>query len=243
MAESRTAPAVKRSFTSALHGLEQAQKPGEGVPAYTRWVNRRLARFAAAAAHSMGWSANTVTAISALFSLGAIVLLLTVPPAPLVGVAIAVLFAIGYVLDSADGQVARLGGGGSRAGEWLDHVVDAIRTPAIHLAVLVGAMRAEAPVWLLGVALLYTLVSVGQFMSQILGEQLRRADGLPQAPATGGALRSVLLLPSDMGTLCWVFALWGFAPVFAAAYTALFAVNALHSALSMRRRYRELSAR
>ena len=120
--------------------------------------------------------------------------------------------------------------------------MDAIRTPAIHLAVLVGAAALGAPAWFLAVALLYTLVGVGQFMSQILGEQLRRSSGAPAAAPTGSTLRSFALLPSDMGALCWVFIFWGVPPLFFVAYTALFAVNAVHTGLSMNRRYRELSA-
>lgn len=243
VASSARADAIPaRRFADALSAVAQAQKPGAGVPAYTRWVNRRLARYAAAGAYSVGLSANAVTAISAAFSFAAIVLLIVVDASPIVGVAIATLFAIGYVLDSADGQVARLGRSGSPAGEWLDHVVDAVRTPAIHLAVYVGLAFAGAPTWVLVIALLYTLVGVGQFMSQILGEQLRRAAGVPAVPPAGGTLRSFALLPSDMGVVCWIFVLWGLPPVFFVAYALLFAVNAAHTALSMRRRYRELSA-
>jgi phosphatidylglycerophosphate synthase len=227
------------TYRSALSALGGAQKPGDGVPAYTRWVNRRLARYAAAAAYRLGWTPNVVTAVSALFSLAAIVLLLVLPAQPLVGIAIGVLFAIGYLLDSADGQVARLQGTGSPAGEWLDHVVDAARTPAVHLAVLVAFYFSGAPRWALVIVLLYCLVSVVQFMSQILAEKLGSREG----PSESGVLRSFILLPTDNGTFCWMFILWGFPPVFLVVYTAMFALTVFHSAVSMRRKYLVLRSR
>jgi len=225
-------------YREALTGLNSAQKPGNGVPAYTRWVNRRLGRYAAAAAYVLHWTPNAVTALSAAFSLAAIVLLIWVGPQLWVGVAIAALLATGYLLDSADGQVARLQGSGSPAGEWLDHVVDALRTPAIHLAVLVGYWNQEQPPWLLAMALAYCLVSVVEFMSQILAEQLAKRHSAPTPEA--GVARSFLLLPTDTGTFCWIFLVWGIPPLFVLAYTAMFAMNLVHTVISMRRKYVKL---
>ncbi len=230
----------ERTVRAALASLGQAQKPGGGVPAYTRWINRRLARYAAAAAYSWGWSPNAVTIASAACSAAALTALIWLRPTPALGLFVAVLLALGYLLDSADGQVARLSRSGSKQGEWLDHVVDAIRTPTIHLAVLVALWRwMDAPGWLLMIALLYAIMSVGQFMSQILAEQLAPDRGRPAA--SGGTARSVLLTPTDMGTLCWMFVLWGFPAVFAAVYTAMFAINTVYSAVSMRRKYQRLA--
>jgi len=232
---------TERRYSVALAGLREAQKPGDGVPAYTRWVNRRLARFVAAAAYTVGVSPNGVTGISALLSAAGLALVVAVPPEPAVGLWVALLLAVGYVLDSADGQVARLGRRGSPAGEWLDHVVDAIRTPAMHLAVLVGLSALSGiPTWPLVIALLYCLVSVGQFMSQILSEKLSGAA----VPSTevAGLRQSWVLLPTDTGVLCLAFVLWGWPPLFIAAYTALFALNAIHTAVSMRRKYTRLVA-
>lgn len=230
------------TFTQALQLLNTAQKPGHGVPAYTRWVNRKLGRLAAAAAASFGISANGVTVLSAACSLAAIMCLAFVPVSPWLGLPIAVLLAAGYALDSADGQVARLTGSSSSAGEWLDHVVDCVRVPAIHLAVLVGMWQAGVlPLWTMWLPLAYTLTSAGHFMSQILAEQLLKgkADS-SQAPA--GTLRSWLLLPTDMGTLCWVFVLWGTPQLFIAAYGALFLLQLAVVVVSVRRKYRVLSS-
>jgi phosphatidylglycerophosphate synthase len=229
-----------RRVRTNLRALESAQKSGAGVPAYTRWVNRRLARYAAAVAHRLGLSPNAVTAISAVVSLAGLVVLLVTGASPLAGAVVATLLAIGYLLDSADGQVARLSGTSSKAGEWLDHVVDAIRTPAIHLAVLVAMLgRDGVEPWLFALPLLFTVLAAGQFMSQILAEQL---GGREAAKVSGSGIKqSIVLLPTDTGVLCWTFALWGFLPAFVAGYGALLLLNLFHGGISMRRKYVRLA--
>jgi phosphatidylglycerophosphate synthase len=235
-------PRPARRFGDALAALSSVQKPGAGFPAYTRWVNRRLARYAAAAAYRVGLTPNQVTAASAAVSAIAIVLVVAAPATPAVAVGSAVLFALGYLLDSADGQVARLSRTGSPAGEWLDHVVDAIRTPAVHLAVFLGLLRQPSVSWWLrDAALVFCIVAVGQFMSQILAEQL---SGRVHRPVPGrGLAKSWLTLPTDTGVLCWVFLLWAAPVVFAVVYAALLVANTLHAATSMRRKYQHLTER
>jgi phosphatidylglycerophosphate synthase len=228
-----------RAFRANLEALQAAQKSGAGVPAYTRWVNRRLARPVAALAHTLGLTPNAVTVVSATVSAAALAALLLLPAAPLTGLLVAALLAAGYLLDSADGQVARLSGTSSIAGEWLDHVVDAIRTPAIHLAVLAALIaRDGAGTSLYVLPILFAVLAAGQFMSQILAEQL---GGREAAKVEGtGVKQSLVLLPTDTGVLCWLFVLWGFLPLFAIGYGALLALNLLHGAVSMRRKYSRL---
>ena len=233
-------------FRQARATLDAAQKPGNGVPAYTRWVNRRAARLIASLGAASHMTPNMVTAVSFLLSLGGMALMLGQPPSPLQGVGVATLLALGYIFDSADGQLARLTGRSSKAGEWLDHVVDAIRSPAIHLSVAIATALYQPKLWWLTlVALCYGLVTSAQFLSQILAEAFVRAAGRPQT--RGGNLRSWILLPTDPGTLCWSFLLWGMAPIegfpfFAAVYTALAIIAVAHALMSMRRRYRDLLA-
>lgn len=230
-------------FSEYLEDLNRAQKSGAGVPAYTRWVNRRLARGVAASAAALGLTPNAVTMVSAGLSGVGLAVMILVGPAWWSALITAALLAAGYVFDSADGQVARLTGTSSPAGEWLDHVVDAIRTPAIHLTVAVAVMLHRPDLlWLAVIALLFTVMSVGQFMSQILAEQLVRNSG-GESPEASGTRKSLLLLPTDTGVLCWSFAFWVFPPAFFAIYTALFGINLVHTAASMRRKYQKLAAR
>lgn len=236
-----------RTYGAAVRDLAAAQKTSAGVPAYLRYVNRPLGRRAAALAYVLGATPNQVTVLSGLFSLASIVLLVVFRPSVLLGVLVAVGLVVGYALDSADGQLARLLGGGSLAGEWLDHVVDAARMPAVHLAVLIALFRFGhlAPGWLL-VPLGYALAVTVTFFSVMLVDQMRvrtgaaehmRADGL----ATGDSLlRSLTTIPVDFGAICLVFLLWGFHDVFMAAYVALFVISCVHMAVSVSRKYREL---
>ncbi|WP_024356556.1 CDP-alcohol phosphatidyltransferase family protein [Leucobacter chironomi] len=231
-----------RAYRENIATLQHAQKSGAGVPAYMRWVNRWLGRRIAAAAAAVGLTPNGVTAISALCSLAGLVLLVVAEPRVGTGIAVALLLALGFACDSADGQLARLTGAGGPAGEWMDHVVDAIRTPLTHVAVAV-ALVVHRPdlTWAAGVALAYAVVSAGQFMSQILAEQLVRQRG-GEDPEPSGVRKSIALIPTDTGTLCWSFALWGAPLLFVPVYLVLFAVNAVYAVVSMRRKYRKLRA-
>ncbi|MEE3703953.1 hypothetical protein V2H43_11125, partial [Pasteurella multocida] len=109
---------MAEAFQDVHRRLASAQKGhARGAPAYSVYVNRRLGRVLAAAAFGWGWTPNRVTAVSAAHSFAALVLLLALPPAWWTGVLVAGLLVLGYAWDSADGQVARLRGGGSLAGE------------------------------------------------------------------------------------------------------------------------------
>ncbi len=234
---------ARPGFRAHLADLNRAQKSGAGVPAYTRWINRRLARGIAASAATIGLTPNAVTMISAGLSAMGLALMIAVGPSWWSALLTGGLLAAGYVFDSADGQVARLTGASSPAGEWLDHVVDAIRTPAIHLTVAIAVLlHAPGVLWLAALSVLFAIMSVGQFMSQILAEQLVRNTG-GESPESSGIRKSLILLPTDSGVLCWSFALWSIPPLFAVVYATLFAINLVHTAASMRRKYRKLAAR
>ena len=243
-ASPRTAPerGGHRTIRENLQALHSAQKSGAGVPAYTRWVNRRAARIIAATAASLGLTPNQVTGLSAGLSAAGLAVLLIAGPQWWSALLCAVLLAAGYVFDSADGQVARLNGAGSPAGEWLDHVVDAARTPAIHLSIAVAVfMHRPDLLWAGGAAMAFAVLSAAQFMSQILAEQLVRSSG-PEETSGPQLKQSLVLLPTDTGVLCWCFALWAFPPAFAVVYTGLFALNLVHAAASMLRKHRKLTS-
>ncbi|MDY3049949.1 MAG: CDP-alcohol phosphatidyltransferase family protein [Rothia sp. (in: high G+C Gram-positive bacteria)] len=241
----RTHTSAPQGFRDTLRQLNSAQKSGVGVPAYTRWVNRKVARVFAAAAVKFGITPNGVTALSASVSLAGMALMIVFPPSLGLGLGVALLFALGYALDSADGQVARVTGASSPAGEWLDHVVDSMRTPAMHLTILIGMIKFPAAfpldswqIWWLPLA--FTVLITGHFMSQILAEQLRNNRGTA-APAAGGNLRSFINLHMDAGTFCWIFIFWGTGWGFILVYGLLFVGNAATVLLSMRRKFITLS--
>lgn len=238
----RSGGGTDMTFRQAMIAIEGAQKPGHGVPAYTRWINRWLARPFASAAYVRGLTPNTVTAWSGITSSAGLgVLLFADGEGAVTGVAVTLLLALGYVLDSADGQLARLQGSGGPAGEWLDHVVDAVRTPAIHLAVLFALIMSHSATWVLVIPALFCLMAVGHFMSQILAEQLSRGYSRDIAePAGHSVRRSFLLLPVDHGALCWVFVLWGYPALFLLGYGLLALAQSIIGAPSLIRKYRSL---
>ncbi len=215
--------AVNESYVEVVRRLAAAQKgAARGAPAYSRFVNRKIGRLLAAAAYKAGLSPNQVTGISALHTFTGVALLVLVPPTWWLGIVVMILLVLGYAWDSADGQVARLTGKGSPAGEWLDHIVDSIKVVTLPLALLVGLFRfdvVDSP-WLL-VPLINGITSSVMFFAMILTEQLRRAHGVTsQAPTEGRVpwLRSVLVLPTDYGVLCLAFALYGATQVFVGIY-------------------------
>lgn len=233
---------ARSRFRDNLAALAHNQKPGGGVPAYMRWVNRRVARGIAATAATLGLTPNQITAISAGLSFLGLAVFVASPASWGTGALVAILLALGFAFDSADGQVARLTGTSGPAGEWLDHVVDGIRSPAVHLSIAAAVMlhQPEEVQWVVPIAACFSVLAVGQFTSQILAEQLVR-NGKGEVPEGTGVGKSFLLLPTDTGVLCWAFVLWGEPVWFAWAYGALFAMNLLHAAASMRRKYRKLS--
>ncbi len=241
---SRPAPAETLSHT--VRRLAAAQKGAHGAPAYSRFVNRPVGRVLAALAFHRGMTPDAVTATSAVLSFSAIATVAIAPHTWWVGVLVALGLALGYALDSADGQLARLRGGGTPAGEWLDHLVDAAKTVSIHLAVLVGLFR-QGEVgqdWLL-VPIAFAVADVVYFSAMLLNEALRTAHGAPTRAARkagpASVVRSLVVLPTDYGTLCLVFVLLGSAPVFLAGYGFLAVCTAGFVLAALPRWRREMS--
>lgn len=233
-------------YRETLRRLSTAQKgAARSAPAYSRFVNRRLGRFLAAWAYRAGLTPNQVTAISAACTFTGIALLALLPQTWWTGVAATLALVLGYAFDSADGQVARLSGTGSPAGEWLDHVVDSVKVSLLPIAVLLSFARAESlpQAWLL-VPLAATVVSAVHFFAMILTEQLRRQHGTTSRTSEdrrASLVRSLLVVPTDYGLLCLSFLLLAVPQAFAAVFTAITAATAAYTALAAVKWFREVS--
>lgn len=223
-----------------IDALRHAQKPSLGTPAYSRWVNRPLARRVTAFAFRAGMTPNGATAVSATLSAAAIALIVVATPTNAVGAAVALLLAAGYVWDSVDGQIARLTRTGSPQGEWLDHTVDCVKTTALHLSVLVSFYRHPSPDAPLALPLVYTLVATVLYFGLVLTPKLRPAARQMQADGHENPLRPWLLLPTDYGALCLVFLAFGTRPLFSALYGAFALVTVLLLLAAWRKWWREL---
>lgn len=250
-------PAVASSLRSrpehlgeALERLRTAQKSGAGAAPYSRWVNRRLGRLLAAVAAVAGMSPNQVTLVSASCTFPALALVALVRPRWWLGLIVGALLLLGYALDAADGQLARLLGRGSRSGEWLDHVIDAAKVSVLHSVVLVSFYRfTDASDVQLLVALGYQAVSAVLFFGLILIDQLRRSAD-PGGPTSTAATKSrrfqlvqtAIAVPADYATLCLCFALLGWQRWFRTAYSTLFVLNALFLLTALARWWRQVRA-
>lgn len=234
-----------RRIGDAYVRLARAQKGhARGAPAYSVYVNRRVGRAFAAIAFVGRLTPNGVTAISALHTFAGLALLIVLPATWWTGVLVAVLLALGYAWDSADGQLARLTGGGTPAGEWLDHFVDAVKISSLHLAVAV-ALWLHTPLrgtaWIV-LPLAFSVVATVTFFGMLLNDLIKTANGATTTHERGGgtAARSVLLLPTDFGMVCVVFLLWGWTTIFWPAYVLLFAAAVGFLVLASRKWYREI---
>ena len=237
---------TKGSFWDSLRELRGAQKSNRGAPVYSRFVNRPLGRLFAAAAFQVGLTPNQVTGISALSTFAGIAALALWPPSLVMAGSVGALLIVGYALDSADGQLARLRGGGSQAGEWLDHVCDSVKTATIHLAVLVSLYRfGDVPTdALLLLPIVYSVVDSVLFFGFILTDRIRKPQG-PSLAASDAArpslVRSVLSAPTDYGLLCVVFLTFAFPPVFLVLYGLLLLGSAGYLLLALPKWYRDVA--
>lgn len=114
---------------------------------YTRYVNRNAAIPLTWLLWRVGLAPNTVSFISFTMTHAALVLLIALGPTLTVAIAAYLLLVLGYILDSCDGQLARVSGRTSRLGEWLDHTLDIIKLLTVNLTLaylmIVSAIGAD----------------------------------------------------------------------------------------------------
>jgi phosphatidylglycerophosphate synthase len=233
------------SLRDTVARLSRAQKPSAGTPAYSRFVNRRIGRVFAAAAYLGRRTPNQVSLASGFCSLVGIVLIAAARPSFGMALLVTVLLVLGYGLDSADGQLARLRGGGSPLGEWLDHMIDAVKIVLLHSAVLISFYRFDAfsNESVLLVPLAYVCLSSVLFFGLILIDQLRRRHGATTKLNERGdsVVKSLLIAPTDYGVLCLVFLAFGKPSLFVVLYGALLVLNLLFLAAAIGKWYREMA--
>jgi phosphatidylglycerophosphate synthase len=248
-----TTESDRRDFAEAFDRLRKAQKNSRGAPVYSRFINRPFGRVLAAAAYVLRGNPNQVTTLSAVFTFSGIAVLAAQPASWMTGVVVSLLLIIGYALDSADGQLARLLGGGTPEGEWLDHVIDSAKLASIHLAVAVSMFRefGGASVWLF-VPLVFSVVQCVHFFGMIVTDLIlrehhyRAGSAEPYRADVLGDRHSTLLtlarIPVDYGLLCLGFLLLGWYPGFLALYTVMAAASTGYLLLAATRWFRQVRA-
>lgn len=231
------------SFRAAHRRLRTAQKPSRGISFYSRYVNRPVGRVLASVAYVAGLTPNAVTLISAAVTAVAYGLITLVHPSIVVGLGCYLLAMVGFALDSADGQLARLRGGGSPTGEWLDHIADCAKMVGIHSAVIIALYRFfDVSVAVLTVGVAFQLLAVVMFFAGILTEQLHRQHpAVAVRPAREpSTMRALALVPVDYGVFCIVLAVLGWRAGFIGLYCTLFAAQAIVFPAMLMHWWREL---
>ena len=231
-------------LSESLDQLASSQKTSRGVSPYSRFINRPAGRFFAAVGHVLGMTPNQMTLASAVCTFSGIAVLALTEPTWTSGIVIAAMLIFGFILDSSDGQLARLTGASSPAGEWLDHVVDCARSVLVHTAVLVSFYRyfSLSSELILLVPLVFQFAAVVLFVAGTLALLLKRSSGRSGSAGPPSLARSILLLPADFGILAASFVMLGSGQIFIAAYCTLAAIQLLLLATLGAKWFSELSA-
>ncbi|MEO6503126.1 MAG: CDP-alcohol phosphatidyltransferase family protein [Jatrophihabitantaceae bacterium] len=254
-------------FGYARSRLAGAQKSNASTPAYLRFVNRKAGGLLAAAGYALRLSPTQVTVMSSAASFSAIAVLILRDSSALTGIVVSVLLLLGYAFDSADGQLARVRGGGSKAGEWLDHVADIAKISSLHSAVAIAMLRyfeLDSLLWL-ALPVIFLVANVTQFFGMMLRDKLTAAPLAQSAQpaqsaqsaqsaqpaqsaqsaqsATAGSsslLVAFALQPLDHGSVALAFLVLGAHTLFLWAYGFLALCTALFAVRSLTKAYRRL---
>jgi phosphatidylglycerophosphate synthase len=155
---------------------------------FNRWLARPLAASLLVPLRRTRMSPNQLTIIGALvFALGAV--LLTFLPGP-EGFLLAVLvLELAYVLDQADGQLARLTGRSSRLGAYLDYLVDELKAQLLVLAASVRLFLfwGEALSLLVGIFALAAVAAATSMTTLIRRAEFAGQEQLPGLEQGSGA--------------------------------------------------------
>lgn len=237
----------KPSFAQSFKELSLAQKGKKGVPLYTLHVNRPAGRVVAAALRNTRIRPNHVTFAGAVLTYGALLWLAFGAGLDISSALVGVVLAAGFILDSADGQLARLQGRSSKLGEWLDHVLDGGRIVILHGAVFCFLLRTTTlpPLSLAVLCGVFLFANSTIFFAGALFDHLTRqqAPMLPVASrGTGNPLkRSLLTLPVDYGVTCLVFVTAPWIGVFLPTYGVLALLHCLFCVAYVAKFYRTLA--
>ncbi len=133
-----------------------ARHRGGGL--FTETVNQRVASYLCVAAHRLGLAPTVLTLANLAIGLAASATVVALAPrmavgavpALAVGLAALVGWQLGYSLDCADGQLARVTGRASPAGKRVDILADVAQQIALVAAVaaVARAYAPDAPAWL-----------------------------------------------------------------------------------------------
>jgi len=157
--------------------------------------------------HALGVTANAVTVVGFLLTVGGATLLASGQPG-----AAFVLLAIGTLGDTVDGQLARVAGGGTRFGAFLDSTLDRLSDAALAIAAVhLGATAPHGVLYWAGLLLL-----VASFLVSYIRA---KAESLDTGASIGLAPRESRIVLYLVGVGAW--AISGVFDVYLATIVAL----------------------
>jgi phosphatidylglycerophosphate synthase len=160
-----------------------SKKPSGSI--YTRYVNRNAAIPLTYMFWRLGVHPNTISLVSSAVTHTALAMLLVLGVAVPVVLAAYLLLVLGYMLDSCDGQLARVSGKTSKRGEWLDHSLDMVKLLTFNMTLgyllLAHAMDGTLPMGaVFGAIVLNLLFQPTHFFVISMKDAIL---GLPKGPA------------------------------------------------------------
>src|SRR5215510_1764666 len=124
-------------------GIYRASKKQQDINWFTEWIARPPAAVVVYALRGTPITPNQVTFLSAVVAAGACAMFALLPGhAGLI--AAAAVFELSFVLDCADGQLARLRRMASPLGHLLDFLMDELKAMLLYGSVAVGMWRESA---------------------------------------------------------------------------------------------------
>jgi CDP-diacylglycerol--glycerol-3-phosphate 3-phosphatidyltransferase len=157
--------------------------------------------------NGLGIRANTVTVLGFFLTVVGAALLATAQPGPAL-----VVLLLGTLCDTLDGQLARVAGGGTRFGAFLDSTLDRLSDAALAIsAIQLGATLPDAVLYGDGLILL-----VASFLVSYIRA---KAESLGETASVGIAPREARIVLFLIGVAAWAVTgqVWPFATVVAAA--------------------------
>ncbi len=229
-------------FAAIADAYHRTKKPRDLT--FNRWVARPLASVVVVMVARTPITPNQLTFTSLFLFVAAAAGVAVLPSWPGLLAAAAVL-EFSYVIDMADGQLARYRGTSSPAGAHLDYMADEIKALLLVVAVAARQWQAQSePLWLLegmlGAVVVATAVTLTSFLRrpEVVAATGKAAsvaagdygDGLATAPVPTarspvaklvGLLESVGKFVVHYPTYFWLVALIGRVDVFLHVYLAM----------------------
>lgn len=115
---------------------------------------------------------------------------------------------LNYILDSCDGQIARLTGKGSSLGEWLDHSLDALRLLLVNIFIIAFIIQSGIDYINIYLIFLSLFSQVGLYVVGTLRQKVLKKDYSKKVrDGKAGNLITALLSPLDYGVFIFLFLL------------------------------------